>query len=202
MKLIYGTHNPAKVEMMRTRLKALGIEVVGLEETDCPLPEIEESGQTPLENARIKALAYYRALRRPVFSCDSGLYIDNVPEAEQPGVHVRTVNGKYLTDEEMVEHYVNMARKYGDLKAKYRNAICLVLDEEHIYEAMEKNMESEPLLFVSKPRPIRQKGFPLDSISVDIKTGKYYYDLEDEALEQVAVEDGFLEFFKKVFAEG
>lgn len=25
-----------------------------------------------------------------------GLYFDNVPDEDQPGVHVRTVNGKYL----------------------------------------------------------------------------------------------------------
>lgn len=30
------------------------------------------------------------------------------------------------------------------------------------------------------------------------KRGKYYYDLPEDKLEQVAVEDGFLEFFKNV----
>lgn len=54
----------------------------------------------------------------------------------------------------------------------------------------------------SKPHSaIRKKGFPLDSLSVDLKTGKYYYDLEDAALDQVAVEDGFLAFFRDIFHE-
>ena len=57
-----------------------------------------------IENARIKALAYYAALKRPVFTCDSGLYIDGLADSEQPGVHVRMVNGKRLTDDEMVVH--------------------------------------------------------------------------------------------------
>ena len=39
----------------------------------------------------------------------------------------------------MIEHYTKMAQKYGDLKARYRNAICLVMDESHIYEAMEED---------------------------------------------------------------
>ena len=47
---------------------------------------------------------------------------------------------------------------------------------------------------------MRKPGFPLDSLSIDIKTGKYYYDLAAEELDVVAVEDGFLEFFKKIFA--
>lgn len=38
----------------------------------------------------------------------------------------------------------------------------------------------------------------LDSISIDMKTKKYCYDLQADELEQVAVEDGFLLFFQKV----
>lgn len=52
---------------------------------------------------------------------------------------------------------------------------------DHIYEAA-----------------VRKEGFPLDSISLDIKTNKYYYDLPEDKLEQVAVGDGFLEFFKNI----
>lgn len=60
-------------------------------------------------------------------------------------------------------------------------------------------MESEKFILTDKPHStIRKKGFPLDSMSIDIKTNKYYYDLPIENLEQFAVEDGFLLFFKKV----
>ena len=198
MKILYGTGNPAKLEAMRRRLEGLNIEIIGLKDIDMEIPEIEEDGTTPLENARKKAWGYYQAFQIPVFSCDSGLYIENIPEEEQPGVHVRTIHGKYLTDEEMLEHYTKLAVKYGDLKARYRNAICLVMDEKHIYEAMEESMASEPFFITSKPHStIRKEGFPLDSISIDIKTGKYFYDLEGNELDQVAVEDGFLEFFKQ-----
>lgn len=60
-------------------------------------------------------------------------------------------------------------------------------------------MESEKFILTDRPHSIvRKKGFPLDSISLDIKTNKYYYDLPTNRLEQVAVEDGFLDFFKRV----
>lgn len=60
-------------------------------------------------------------------------------------------------------------------------------------------MESEKFILTDKPHSvIRKKGFPLDSMSIDIKTNKYYYDLPIEKSEQFAVEDGFLLFFKKV----
>jgi 8-oxo-dGTP diphosphatase len=92
-----------------------------------------------------------------------------------------------------------LVKRYGKLVARYRNAICFVMDEKHIYEAMEPAMESEKFILTDKPHgTIRKKGFPLDSISLDIKTYQYYYDLPEDRLEQVAVEDGFLEFFKNV----
>lgn len=207
-KLLYATGNAAKLSAMRARLEPLGVEVAGLKDVMKENPDIaerikklniEEDGKTPLENAEKKALAYYQILKRPLFSCDSGLYLENVREEEQPGVHVRTVGGKYLSDEEMLEYYTGLAKKYGDLKARYRNAICLIEDEAHSYSAMEESMASEPFLITSKPHKngVMVKGFPLDCLSINIKTGKYYYDEDEDKLEQLAVEDGFLAFFKR-----
>lgn len=202
MKLLYGTGNLAKLSAMRNRLERLGIELIGLNDLRAEgknIPEVIEDGNTPLENARLKAMAYYEAFQIPVFSCDSGLYFDNVPDEVQPGVHVRNVNGKYLSDEEMLDYYSGLVKTYGNLVARYKNAICFVMDDTHIYEAMEPSMESEKFILTDKPHSaIRKQGFPLDSISLDIKTKKYYYDLPENKLEQVAVEDGFLEFFKNV----
>lgn len=203
MKMLYGTGNPAKLAAMRRRLESLGIELIGLQDIKDmgrTIPHVEENGTTPLENARIKATAYYEAFQMPVFSCDSGLYFDNVPEEIQPGIHVRTINGKYLTDEEMQAYYAGLAREYGDLTARYCNAICFVQQDGRILEAMEPSMESERFILTDRVHPIRKKGFPLDSLSVDIKTGKFYYDLPEGALDRVAVEDGFLEFFNRILA--
>ena len=180
----------------------MDIELIGLDDLRAEgktIPQVVEDGKSPLENARLKATAYYEAFHIPVFSCDSGLYFDNVPEAIQPGVYVRNVNGKCLTDDEMIDYYSGLVKIYGNLVARYWNTICFVQDDTHIYEAMEPSMESEKFILTDKPHSIvRKKGFPLDSISLDIKTNKYYYDLPTDRLEQVAVEDGFLDFFKRV----
>lgn len=191
---------------MRSRLEKIGIELIGLNDLRAEgkeIPEVVESGSTPLENARLKATAYYKAFGMPVFSCDSGLYFDNVPDEIQPGVHVRNVNGRCLTDEEMLEYYAGLARRYGDLVASYKNAICLVVDENRIYESMDESMASEKFILTDKPHSaIRKKGFPLDSLSIDMKTNRYYYELADDELEQFAVEDGVLRFFEKIVSEG
>ena len=202
MKLLFGTGNPAKVSVMKSRLEKIGIELIDLNDLRAEgkiIPEVSENGNTPLENARLKALTYYEAFQMPVFSCDSGLYFDHVPDEVQPGVHVRNVNGKCLSDEEMMEYYAGLVKQYGNLIARYRNAICFVMDEKHIYESMDASLDSEKFILTAKPHSaIRKKGFPLDSMSVDMKTNKYYYDLPADELERFAVEDGVLLFFKKI----
>lgn len=202
MKLLYGTGNQAKLSLMKNRLCDLDVQVIGLndlKDAGIAIPEVLEDGDTPLENARKKASAYYKAFQIPVFSCDSGLYFENVPENLQPGIHVRNVNGKRLNDIEMVEYYSQLAKTYGNLIAKYKNAIYLILDEEHTYECMDETMESEKFLISDTPRSsIRKEGFPLDSLSIDMKTQKYYYDLPDCELERDAVKNGLISFFQMV----
>lgn len=201
MKLLYGTGNPAKLESMRRALADLHffIEILGLRDMGREVPVISETGKSPLENARQKALAYYNFYQMPVFSCDSGLYFEGLPDEVQPGVHVRTVNGKYLNDEEMLEYYGGLAKKYGNLKARYHNAICLVMDREHVYECMDESLMSKVFLITASPyAKVLHTGFPIDSLSVDIETGKYFYELGEDEMNQLAVEDGFREFFRKL----
>ena len=117
MKLLYGTTNNGKLQAMKNALKDFDIELIGLNDLEGEIPQIKEDGATPLENAETKARAYFEAFHMPVFSCDSGLYFDNVPDGVQPGVHVRNVNGKYLSDEEMQEYYTengDVYYYYGD----------------------------------------------------------------------------------------
>lgn len=198
-RILFATGNPGKLSVMRHRLAALDLEIVGLKDLDREIPRVLEDGNTPLENAVKKAREYYRSYHMPLFSCDSALYLEGIPEALQPGVHVRRVNGRNLSDEEMLSYYSGLAKKYGDLRARYRNAICLVIDEDHIYEVMDESIASKEFLITSRPHAyaIREEGFPLDCLSVDIRSGKYFYDLEGDALGEMAVRAGVLSFFRK-----
>ena len=201
MKILYGTTNNAKLQAMKNTLESLGVEIVGLNDMDCELPDVNENGNTPLENAEIKARAYYEAFHMPVISCDSGLYFDEVKEEEQPGIHVRRVNGKELSDDEMIKYYASLAEKYGGkINGRYRNAIYFILDENHHYSSMDLSIATEPFIMVGEPHAKRVEGFPLDSLSVDIKSGKYYYDLEIKEV-STSTADGTRKFFAKILAE-
>ena len=184
MKILYGTANPSKLESMKRITGTLGIEIVGPAEMGLTLPEVQETGSSPLENACLKAQAYYREFRIPVFSCDTGLYFDELPDSEQPGTHVRRVNGKTLTDREMTEYYGALADAHGGaLTGRYRNAVCFIFDADNIFTSMAEGLYTEPFLLVSTPHERSAEGFPLDRLSVDIATGKYYYDLTDHSVD-------------------
>lgn len=199
MKILYGTTNQAKLDSMRRITKSLGLEIIGLKDLGHPLPHINEDGKSPLENAAIKAKAYYEAFGMPVFSCDSGLYFDGLEDSPQPGTHIRRVNGKELTDDEMIAYYAGLAKQHNDrLIGRYRNAICLVADAETVFQSMDEVLATEPFVLVSEPHKKLVPGFPLDSLSVDIVSGKYYYDLKDRTVDQSAVEQGFYGFFEDV----
>lgn len=200
MKILYGTTNNGKLQAMKTALEPFDIELIGLRDINRELPCINENGKTPLENAEIKAKAYYEAFRMPVFSCDSGLYFDELQEGEQPGLHVRRINDKELTDDEMIAYYASLAERHGGrITGRYRNAIYFILDEEHHYSSMDMSIATEPFILVAEPHEKRVEGFPLDSLSIDIETGKYYYDLEVKDV-STSVDDGVRRFFEEVLA--
>ncbi len=200
MHFYYGTGNPAKLEFMRAMLVPLPVEIEGIRSALGTLPAIEESGSDPLENAVIKAEAYYGVLGAPVFSCDSGLFIEELDDAEQPGVHVRTVGGKTLTDAEMTARYAAIAQRFGGVcHARYRNAICLIADGRHAYRSMADDLSGEPFLITATAHPKRRPGFPLDCLSVEIASGQYYDDLDRDRSAGTAA--GVQRFFRMVLQD-
>ena len=138
MNLIYGTYNPSKLESMIKILDGLNLRITDLGTIDIEIKEAEETGKDPLSNATQKAMSYFEQIKQPIFSCDSGLYFEDVDEKDQPGVLIKRIHGKNLA---------------------YR------------------------------------EGFPLDSLSVEMESMKYYYDLEGKESEKLGVIHGFRNFF-------
>lgn len=191
MRLLYGTNNKAKIEHMKEVVKGLPIEILGLNEIGNNLNlDIEEAGDTPLENACIKAQAYYSHLKIPVFSCDSGLYFDGVEERDQPGVYARRKPGYEMTDEEMIDYYSILIGKYGGkVEAQYKNAIHLIIDENQSYSCFKEEIFSDKFYMHSDKQNEYKPGFPLDSLS------------SDKIKRKNNMNEGFRNFFKKLIDE-
>lgn len=197
MKLLYGTTNPGKLIGMRRIAEQLDIEVIGLNELDGELPYIPEDGNDPIDNARQKAMTYYKTYGIPVFSFDSGLYFIEEPNLKQPGTYVRRYTGIDMNDNQLLEHYMTLAEKNGGtIKAQYINAISMVINEDTIYEYQGDAISYEPFLLTSKPHKKFDPGLPLNTISVEIKSGKYFYDIEGPTDDSIKRVEGIKSFFK------
>ena len=112
IKVLFATGNESKAKRFSKGLQEKGIEVITLKDINTEI-EVEENGKDAIENALIKARAYSKITNIPVFAMDDNLYLENVPKEKQPGMYVRRVNGKRLNDEEMIEHYSNLVKRYG-----------------------------------------------------------------------------------------
>ncbi len=202
MQLLYGTTNPAKLAMMRKRLSSLPIELIGISDLDTIPPDPVEDGDTPLENARIKATQYRAHTGLTTLAADSGLYIDGLPVDLQPGVHVRRPGAERLDDDGMIAYYGALAVSLGGkMTARYRNAVCIAVADGPVAERCDDSVASQPFIITEKPHARRRQGFPLDSLSIHIETGEYYYDMQDyRADSELAQDDGFYRFVKEALS--
>ena len=176
MKVLFATSNPAKVRNYKEKILKSGIELLTLKDIDIHI-HVEENGKNAIENAYIKAKAYYDELEIPTIGMDNNLFIEGIPDELQPGVFVRRINGKELNDDEMIEYYTKLVKEYGGkLKARWVYGMVLI-SENGIYEY---SWSYDDFYLVSNVNEKRNPGYPLDSISIDEKLNKYFVDMTEE----------------------
>ena len=195
-EILFATGNESKVNRFKEKLLEKGILLKSLKDININL-EVEENGKTAIENAEIKAKAYYDATKITTMAMDDTMYIDDIPEDKQPGVFVRRVNGKRLNDEEMIEYYTNLVKTYGKdgkLNTKWILGMAIIKDGKM---STYTDMTSEYYL-VDTPAKDMKEGYPLSSILVNKKVNKYdiYLSEEDKKIGQ-ADDASFIDFIEK-----
>ncbi len=96
-KLVLGTHNSKKCSELRGLLHPLGLNLYSLAEIPNPI-EVDETGSTFIENARLKATQQALHLGEWTVGEDSGLCVPALDGA--PGVYSARFAGINATDEE------------------------------------------------------------------------------------------------------
>lgn len=195
-EILFATGNASKVARYSGKLLEKGITVKSLKDLNINI-KVEENGKTAIENATIKAKAYYEATKMITMAVDDTMYIDDIPEDKQPGVFVRRVNGKTLNDEEMIEYYTNLVKTYGKdgkLNTKWILGMVIIKDGKI---STYTDVTSEYYL-VDTPAKDMKEGYPLSSILINKKANKYdiYLTEEDKKIGQ-ADDSGFIEFIEK-----
>jgi XTP/dITP diphosphohydrolase len=100
VRLVLATANPHKAFEIRAVLVGAGLEVELLARP-ADLPEVDETGTTLEDNARLKAVALCEATGMPAVADDTGLAVDALGGA--PGVHSARYAGDGATDSDNVE---------------------------------------------------------------------------------------------------
>lgn len=161
-KLIVASHNEGKLVEIADLLADFAVETVGA--AALGLPEPEETGETFVANAELKALAAATTAGLPALSDDSGLAVDALDGA--PGIYsarwAETANGR---DFDFAMHKIEMAlnqkaqrQKYVPRTARFICALSLAWPDGHV-ESFEGTVEGRLVW------PMRGKnGFGYDPI--------------------------------------
>lgn len=196
-KILFATTNESKLKRFSKQLLENNIEILSLNDLNLKLTA-EENGKDAIENALIKAREAHKITKMSVIGMDDSLYLENVPENVQPGLFVRRVNGKTLNDEEMLDYYSNLVKKYGTngrINCKWIYGLA-VIDEngnESTYTWYKDNFYMVDTRS-SKINP----GYPLNSISKYKIIDKYFTDITEEDKDNIKVnENDVIEFIKE-----
>ena len=186
MKILFATTNPAKVKRYVPLLEKKGYEVVTLKDLNIET-DVEENGNTPRENAIIKAKTYQKISKLPTIAVDDALFLENVPDTLQPKTNVRRVNGKRLNDEEMLKHYTNLVKEYGKqgkLNGYFLKGIAIATDKK--VESFET--KSNRCFSSTRCKKVNE-GYPLASIQWIQELNKYKAELTNEEEESIMSEE-------------
>jgi XTP/dITP diphosphohydrolase len=134
-KLVIATHNPGKLAEMRELLAPHGIEAVSAGELG--LGEPDETGDTFVANARIKAVAAAEAAQLPAFADDSGLVVDALDGA--PGIFsarwagpTKDFNAAMSRIERLLQE--RGAKEPAQRSAHFVSALCVAWPDGHLEE--------------------------------------------------------------------
>lgn len=141
MKIICATSNKDKLREIREIFSDFDCEIVSMKEAGVSI-DVEETGDTFLENAYIKAKAVWDITGGVVFSDDSGLEVDYLNK--EPGVYSARFMGTDTSYEIKNKKIIQLLEEATGSKrsARYKAAICCILEDGSVIE-IEESMEGE-----------------------------------------------------------
>jgi XTP/dITP diphosphohydrolase len=122
--LLLATRNPGKKREIQSLLeeKKLALRLLSLSDIDAP-EDVEETGKTFLENARLKADFYSRLTGLVALGDDSGLEVMALDN--RPGVFSARYAGAGAGDDARIDKLLTEMKSITDRRARFVSAVCL-----------------------------------------------------------------------------
>jgi len=132
LKLIIATHNSDKEKELKSVLDDFPVEVMSLDQFP-EIGEIEETGSTLYENAKLKAVTVNKITNLPCLGDDTGLEVDALNGA--PGVYSSRYAGENVSYEDNVMKLLRELRSTPSEKrtARFRTIIFYTDGERELY---------------------------------------------------------------------
>ncbi|MDD5050196.1 MAG: leucine--tRNA ligase [Candidatus Pacebacteria bacterium] len=174
IKILIGTRNPAKIEMIKKGFPAnSGITFLSLND----LPPIDDSdlveGNDFRENARMKSEYYFKKTGIPTLSTDHIVHLENWPKDNGFIVHIRKLanpKSPRATDEELAEWVSKYVKKSGETKTTYHFAIS-VTDSNGTTDFV--GVQKPYMLQGIRSKAPNNEGYVFDSFMKDSDTGEF-----------------------------
>jgi len=177
-KIVVASGNPAKVERYGRILSQYAREVVGIKDlgiADKP----KELGDTAEKNAEIKARFYADRTGLLVLSEDEALYVDFLPENQQPGVYVRRVDGiDEVDDGRLLAHWEKIVAQVPESNRTGRWHIAYCIATPH--GKVKTVGLDHPIVFFSPSSQVRIPGWPMSSLEGPIVFHKPHSELTEK----------------------
>jgi XTP/dITP diphosphohydrolase len=124
-RIAVASHNAHKLREIARICVGWPVEWATVETDPRPFPHVEETGETYLDNARLKAHAVAAALGLPAVSDDSGIEVDALGGA--PGPRSARYAGEGATDERNLQQLIRALKGVptGGRTARYRCVVVL-----------------------------------------------------------------------------
>jgi XTP/dITP diphosphohydrolase len=185
VKILVATHNPAKkkeiVQGLADYLDAT-FEIISLDDLHIT-KDVEETGKTFEENAKLKAHFYAKLTGLPVVADDGGLMIDAL--GGEPGIHTKRWLswkrnpsrsgglGRESTDEEMVAYTLERLNGISEHKrtAAFRTVLCFFDPKTNVEFLQTAEVRGRIATNAYAPIP---HGYPYRALFIVDGINKYY----------------------------
>lgn len=167
MKLVIASNNSHKIEEIRAIIDSK-ISLLNLNEIGC-YDDIEESGCTLEENAKLKSSYVFTNYGFNCFADDTGLEVNALNG--EPGVHSARYSGDERSSEKNIDKLLANLALESDRSAQFRTVISLIINGiEYLFEGVVKGRISEERKGV--------KGFGYDSVFIPEGYDKSFAELD------------------------
>ena len=159
MKVIAATKNKGKIREMQEILAPLDIEIVSQQELGIDV-DAEETGDTFVKNALIKARAVAMVCDYPILADDSGICVEALGGA--PGVRSARYAGDNATDEDRINKLLTELGDNKNRRAKFVTSVAFIMPDG------------------TEITPKGENGFGYDPIFLSDELGKTFAESSDE----------------------